>query len=272
MKKIDCKRDDIELYVLSAGTYSADAGAAMGVYPYKLWYDKVELDENYCIRMGLNCLLIKTADANILVDTGIGDCTSDRQKKIYKPSPSTLLEELNTVGLDNDDIDIIVFTHLHHDHAGGILNENKELIFKNAKYIIQKIEFETALHPDLLNMAAYSLVDHYKMLSENAVVELIDGTKEIHSGIWIEKIEGHSLGMQLVKIVDDDNVIYFAGDAFPSKFHLPPAITSAYELSRKDLYLNKDKIITDLKKCGGKLILSHDREEAVVEFQLTIDN
>jgi len=216
--------------------------------------------------MGLNCLLIKTADANILVDVGIGDYTSDRQKKIYNPSKSTLADEINMAGLDADDINVVVFTHLHHDHVGGILNVDKEFVFKNAKYIVQRLEFETALHPDLLNMAAYSLAEHYKMLSENAVVELVDGTKEIYKGIWLEKIDGHSHGMQMVKIVDEDNVIYCAGDAFPTRFLLPPAITSAYELSRKDLYFNKEKIIGDLKKNGGNLVLSHDIEEAVVEF------
>ena len=266
MKKIKCKREDLELYVLSAGTYSADAGAAMGVYPYKLWHDKIDVDENYCIRMGLNCLLIKTTETNILVDVGIGDYTSDRQKKIYQPSKSTLLDELKMVGLDKDDVEIIVLTHLHHDHVGGILNEGKEFIFKNAKYIIQRIEFETALNPDPLNIAAYPLFDHYSLLKNIAILELLDGGKEIYNGIWVEKIDGHSHGMQIVKILDEDNLIYCAGDAFPTRFLLPPAITSAYELSRKDLYINKERIMADLKRCGGKLILSHDRDEPIVEL------
>jgi glyoxylase-like metal-dependent hydrolase (beta-lactamase superfamily II) len=203
---------------------------------------------------------------NILVDTGIGDYTTDRQKKIYRPSKSTLVQDLNNVGLTEDDINIVVLSHLHHDHAGGILNEEKNLIFRNAKYVIQRIEYETALNPDPLNIAAYSLTEHYKKLSEYATVELIDGSKEIYDNIFVELIEGHSNGMQMVKIIDGDSLIIYAGDAFPSRFHLPPAITSAYELSRKDLYLNKENIIAQLKKHNGKLILSHDREEPVQIF------
>ena len=266
MKEIVCNHNNLKLYVLSAGHYFADAGAAMGVYPYKLWYDKVKLDENNCIQMGLNCLLIKTDTLNILVDTGIGDCISDRQKKIYRPSKSTLLDELYQTGLKEDDIDIIVLTHLHHDHAGGVLNEDGDFIFKNAKYIIQRVEFETALSPDLLNMAAYPLVEHYKMLNENANVELVDGTKEIAEGVWVERVEGHSNGMQMVKILGGDSCVIYAGDAFPSKFHLPPAITSAYELSRRDLYFNKEIILSLLKSHKGKLILSHDKNDAVIQM------
>ena len=266
MKKITCKRDDIELYVVSTGQYYADAGAAMGVYPYKLWHDKVELDADNCLKMELNCLLIKTGESNILVDCGIGDYVTDRQRKVYKPSKSTLLDELQSVGVSASDINFVVLTHLHFDHAGGLLSPDKEFVFPSAKYIIQLDEWNTAQNPDLYFTASYPLTEHYKMLHDAGNTIIVNGEKEIYKGVSVEKIAGHCPGAQIVKIKDGDNLIYFAGDAFPSSFHLPAPITSAYEMSRIDLYRQKEIILDSLKRQGGKLILSHERENSIVEY------
>jgi len=266
MTKIASKREDIEIYLLSAGQYFADAGAAMGVYPYKLWHDKVELDADNCIKMELNSLLIKTKDTNIIVDCGIGDYITDRQRKIYKPSKSTLIEELQSVGLDKNDINLVILTHLHFDHAGGILATEGEFTFPNARYVIQQEEWNTAQNPSLYFTASYPLTEHYKMLLDNDCTMLVSGEKEIYKDVFVKKIAGHCPGAQVVRIVDKDNVIYFAGDAFPSSFHLPPPITSAYEMSRIDLYEQKEMILDELKKYGGKLILSHDKDNPIVEY------
>jgi glyoxylase-like metal-dependent hydrolase (beta-lactamase superfamily II) len=264
MQKIVTKRSDIEVYLVSAGFYHADAGAAMGVLPYKLWHDKIETDENHCIKMDLHCLLIKTKKHNILVDTGIGEYLTDRLKKIYRPGDFTLVEEIASAGLTANDIDIVIFTHLHFDHAGGILSTDKEMIFPNARYIIQKSEWETATNPDILNSAAYSLKEHYSLISDKLI--LIDGVYEVDNEIFLEKIGGHCPGMQILRIEDESELIYFAGDAFPLKFHLNPTVTSAYDISRVDLCTTKEKIKNDLERTGGKLILSHDRVEPIIYF------
>lgn len=266
MLKIPCLRKDIEVYLISAGHYFTDAGAAMGVLPHKLWYNKIELDDDYCMKMQLNCLLIKSEKFNILIDCGIGDNYSENQKKIFKPGKFILLSELNSVGIDKKDITHIVLTHLHFDHAGGILTSSNEFLFKNSKVIIQKDEWDTALEPDKLNAAAYPLAEHYQFLSSFSNLFIVDGEYEIARNVFVVKTGGHSPGMQIVKILDNESIIYFAGDVFPSGLHLNPTITSAYEISRKDLFIVKENILKDLKKYKGTLILSHEIENPIIHF------
>ena len=266
MIKIPSNRKDIEIYLLSAGQYLADAGAAMGVLPYRLWRDKVRIDEDHCLVMALHCLLVKTKAHNILVDTGIGEYLSDRLIKIYRPGKFTLIEELSLVGLQPNEVDRIVLTHLHFDHAGGLLSTAKELLFPAAEYIVQTDEWATALNPDTLNVAAYSLREHYEALKDSGRVKLTSGESEIDSGVFLEKIAGHSVGMQLVKILDEKQLIYYAGDAFPLNAHLSPAVTSAYDLCRNTLCTVKENIKETLRNTGGKLILCHEMTEPIISF------
>ena len=301
MQKIQCNRKDIELFVISAGHYFADAGAAMGVLPYKLWSDNIVLDQYRRVKLDLNCLLIKIQCApessskkndfsdkiNILVDCGIGNCNSEKLNKIYQPSNSTLINELASVGMSPDQINMVVLTHLHFDHAGGILEKNihdiptvdfnnkrdvvnpnssNKLLFKNAKYLIQKDEWETALNPDSLNMAAYTIIEQYNLLNKSDQIRLIEGEIELYKEIFVEKVDGHSPGMQVLKINDLGEFIYFGSDAFPLQFHLTPSVTSAYDISRKELHKNKEKILKELKSHGGKLIFSHEIEKKWIEF------
>jgi len=260
MQKIQTNRTDIEVFVLSAGKYYADAGAAMGVLPYKLWHDKIKYDESHRILLELNCLLLKTPQKNILVDTGIGEYLSEKHTKIYAPTKFQLLYELALVGLDKGDINLIAFTHLHFDHAGGIINSAKELIFENAKYIVQKDEWDTAMNPDTLNKASYSINEHYQILAQSNLVETIEGNHEIADNVLLKKVGGHCVGMQVLSIDDQGEVIYFAGDIFPSRFHLNPSVTSAYDICREKVCKEKIRIKDELIKKGGKLILGHEMQ------------
>jgi len=266
MIKINTKRNDISVFVISAGHYYADAGAAMGVLPYKLWHDKVELDAAHRIKLELHCLLIVSEGRVILVDCGIGEYLSEKLKKIYSPSKFTLLDELHAAGVNENDVNMVLFTHLHFDHVGGVINANKELCFPNAGYFVQEDEWQTALEPNLVNKASYSLDEHYQILKNSDNVWRFESSFGISGGIEVEHIGGHSPGMQIVKIKDEDQLIYFAGDAFPLRLHLNPAVTSAYDVCRESLCEAKAAIKDELGKCGGKLILGHEPGDPVVEW------
>ncbi len=268
MQKIECKNHDLELYLLSAGEYYSDAGAAMGVLPRKLWDKKISLDSDFCMKFQLNSLLVKTKDYNLLVDAGIGTVLTDKQKKIYKPSNYTLIDEINSVGLSKEDIDYVVLTHLHFDHAGGILSDEESLSFSNAEFIIQSSELEIALFPDSLNLAAYPLHQHYQVLKNYPKLNLLDGDYQIAPFINIKKVQGHSNGMQILEIKTDNEYFCFAGDVFPTVFHLNPAVTSAYEVDRTHLVNVKRYIIDKLNQTKGTLILGHEIEKSIIKFPI----
>ena len=108
---------DFELTVVSDGTYFLDGGAFFGVVPKTMWSKKAMPDELNRLDAGLNSLLIRTGDKNILVETGIGNKLPEKMAQIYK-QPAKLLDNLHAAGVAPEDIDIVINTHLHFDHCG----------------------------------------------------------------------------------------------------------------------------------------------------------
>jgi len=116
------KLGDFEVYPLLENVFHLDGGTMFGVVPKILWSRLVPADENNLITMHLNLLLVKTGDANVLIDTGLGDSLNDKMRKIYGQRGSSNLEsELAKHGLKPDDIGDVVFTHLHADHCTGAI-------------------------------------------------------------------------------------------------------------------------------------------------------
>jgi len=108
---------DFELTVVSDGTYFLDGGVFFGVVPKTMWSKKVMPDEQNRLEAGLNSLLVRTGEKNILIETGIGNKLPDKLVQIYK-QPAKLLDNLHHAGVAPEDIDIVINTHLHFDHCG----------------------------------------------------------------------------------------------------------------------------------------------------------
>jgi glyoxylase-like metal-dependent hydrolase (beta-lactamase superfamily II) len=109
-----------EVVSLSDGSFRLDGGAMFGIIPKVLWSRRMAPDDANRILMGLNPLLIRTPEMNVLVDTGIGDKHDEKARKIYAINrDETLLSSLASHGLEPGDIDVVVLTHLHFDHSGG---------------------------------------------------------------------------------------------------------------------------------------------------------
>lgn len=251
----------MKLDLVSAGHYWTDAGAFMGVLPYFIWHDKVSTDERQRLRMNLNLLLIRTEGRNILVDTGIGNRLNKRRKEIYNPSDFELVENLQALGLNADEITDVVLTHLHFDHAGGVvssIDDKDVLTFPKAVHHIQKAEWEIAKHPDKLNAAAYQFEHQLALLERDGRMNLIEGDAEVAPDVWVRQVGGHTVGMQIVEVLIDCKPYIYAGDIIPTRFHLPLAITSSYDVSRKDSFAAKQMIYDKLIKDNGFLLLDHD--------------
>ncbi len=260
---------NFKYFNIDGGYYFSDAGAALGVFPRALWENKISTDFKYRMKFNLNLGLIKSETTQILIDTGIGNRISDKEKKIYNPSEYKLFESLNLLKIKPDEIDYVILTHLHFDHAGGIVSNidgKEKLTFPNAIHIIQKDEWQTAEFPDEVNKAAYNFQKHLALLAEKGNYRLIDGDEEIIPGIILQKAGGHSNGCQIVRMEGEENLAYYAGDIIPSQMHIPLGITSAYDICRKDTVKVKKKILEELVKLNGFLILNHDSELPIRQF------
>src|SRR5581483_5800369 len=137
-----------ELEVVSDGTFALDGGAMFGVVPRVLWERRMAADAQHRVRLGLNCLLIRTGRDNILVDTGIGAKWDERERSRYGIAHETaLLDELAKHGLAAEDITVVINTPLHFDHAGTNTVEREGRItptFSRARYVVQRGEFAHA--------------------------------------------------------------------------------------------------------------------------------
>jgi glyoxylase-like metal-dependent hydrolase (beta-lactamase superfamily II) len=249
------------LHKAHAGHYWSDGGAFMGVLPWAIWGREVNTDERRRQRMDLNLPVIMDEKRVILIDTGLGNRLSFKQQDIYKPSEFLLPLSLSELGLRDTDITDVIMTHLHFDHAGGIVTgfgDHDALTFPNATYWIQAKEWEIAKHPDGLNQAAYSFDWQLSLLESSGKIELVEGEREITAGIKVKLVGGHSIGSQIVEIEANDRYYIYAGDIIPTKFHTSLAITSAYDVNRRETYEAKRYIYNRLRERGGFLLLDHD--------------
>ncbi|MDD4309964.1 MAG: MBL fold metallo-hydrolase [Candidatus Cloacimonetes bacterium] len=259
----------ISIHKIDAGFYWSDGGAFMGVLPYTMWSQKTQVDERRRQKLNLNLLLIQANGRNILVDTGLGNRLSDKQIEIYQPSEFLLPQSLSELGLRDCDITDVIMTHLHFDHAGGIVTsfgDSENLTFPYAKHWIQRSEWEMAKNPDDLNRAAYSFEHQLSLLEAKGRIELIDGECEIAEGVTAIWSGGHTVGCQIVQIDSPDGFYIYAGDIIPTFFHTSPAVTSAYDVSRKETFAAKQLIFARLKARQGILLLDHDLNKWEIQY------
>jgi len=233
----------------------------MGVLPYSIWHRKVQTDERRRLLMHLNLLLIQVTGRNVLVDSGLGNRLTERQTDIYQPSAFILPDSLNALGLQTTDITDLILTHLHFDHAGGIISQREAvdyLTFPNAVCWIQGEEWEMAKHPSELNRAAYQYTHQLSLLAREGRIRLVDHFQEVCANVRLRWVGGHTVGSQIVELSLDGALHIYAGDIVPTRFHLPLPVTSAYDVSRTQTVAAKQYIYERLRTAGGYLLLDHD--------------
>jgi glyoxylase-like metal-dependent hydrolase (beta-lactamase superfamily II) len=236
----------------------------MGVLPKSLWQKFLQPDEKNRITLALNCFLIKSEGKNILVDTGIGNKLPEKSQKIYQASDFRLPHSLESIGIHPQEIDFVVLSHLHFDHAGGVVtlvNGEPELTFPNAIHVIQEKEWNTAKNPDNLNKPAYNFKDDLELLEKSGNFKLVNGDYKITNEVSVSFTGGHSEGNQIVKVHSDNEFAVFAGDIIAMKAHQHPAVTTAYDVSRRDTFAAKNLILNELNQTHGTLLLVHEPDD-----------
>ena len=253
------KLGSFEIYALSDGTFALDGGQMFGVVPKPLWERKMPADSRNRVRLGLNCLLVRTGRHNLLVETGIGDKFAPKYADIYGIDKSTtLLDDLARAGLGVNDIDIVINTHLHFDHCGWNTRRTDGKIlptFPRARYFIQQGEWEHALHPSERDAASY--VPEFFRAAE-AQTELLEGNQEIVPGVSVEVMPGHTRHMQCVWIESEGQRACFVGDLVPTQAHLPYPWIMAFDLDPLETLASKHRLLPRLLEEQSLVIFPHD--------------
>jgi glyoxylase-like metal-dependent hydrolase (beta-lactamase superfamily II) len=222
---------NFELTVLSDGTYPIDGGAFFGVVPKVMWSKRMEPDERNFITAGLNSLLIRTGERNVLIETGIGSKLSERMIKIYG-QPAKLLDNLAAAGIAPEDIDIVINTHLHFDHCGwNTVRKDGRIVatFPKATYYAQEDEWK---HGRLqLERDAVSYISaNYDPLIESGQMKLLRGDQEVVPGISVKISAGHTANMQAVIVTSGSKTACYISDLIPTSAHVDLTWVMSYDL------------------------------------------
>lgn len=250
-----------EIDVISDGTFALDGGSLFSVVPRVVWERYFEPDEQNRIRIGLNALLVRTGRENMLVDTGIGYKWDARSLDRYSIRHETdILAELRRFDLEPEDIDIVINTHLHFDHAGtNTIERDGQVVptFPRARYVVQRGEFEHALSPHERDRASYNPQD-IKPVADAGQLDLVDGDQEIAEGVRVIKVAGHNRDLQCVRIDSEGETAFMFADLLPTTAHVPPAWVMSFDLYPVETLEQKKRLIPQAINEGWVCVFEHD--------------
>jgi glyoxylase-like metal-dependent hydrolase (beta-lactamase superfamily II) len=261
---------EIEVLYLDGGKFGLDGGAMFGVVPKVLWEKKSPPDEKNRIRMRANSLLVRAANKTIVVETGNGTQWDPKLRAIYAiQDGDPLLDSLAKAGVQPGQVDLVINTHLHFDHAGGntrLANGRVVPTFPRAWYIVQRGELEHAMNPTERDRASY-FPENIQAVSNEERWELLEGDQEILPGISVARIPGHNTDIQAVKITGGGKTLAFVADLLPTRHHIPLPWIMAYDLYPLQTLETKRLWVRRIVEEGWIVVFGHDPDIAAATLQ-----
>lgn len=251
-----------QLDSINAGRFMLDGGAMFGVVPKPLWDKLQPADEQNRIRMATNCLLLRDGRHTVLIDTGTGTKHDDRTRTQIAVEPGDcLVDSLAAVGVSVGDIDTVILTHLHFDHAGGATHRDASGVvvptFPRARYVVQRGEYELAASgaPELRGVYPK---EHFEPLMQAGQLELLPGAGEILPGIGSLITPGHTRFHQSIVIQSSGQTACYVADLCPMAAHVRSHWCMAYDTEVLETRRQKSRLLGQAADEEWLILWDHD--------------
>ena len=252
----------LRLDIVSDGYFLMDAGAVFGVVPRIMWEPLAgSPNERNQLPFALNCLLVRGGGRTVLIDTGCGNkIPPDRRAIAYPGEYGHLLANLAALAVHPAGVDAVVNTHLHWDHCGwntALVHGAAIPTFPNARYYIQRGEWEAAMQPNERTRAAY-LADNILPLAQSDRLELVDGEHQVTGEIRFLPAPGHTDAHAAVVLTAGGETAIYIGDLVQHAIQLErSAWVSAFDILPLVSMATKQRVVEQAMRAGSLLISPH---------------
>jgi glyoxylase-like metal-dependent hydrolase (beta-lactamase superfamily II) len=254
--------------LVQAGTFRSDAGALLGPVPRMLWSRLVadEIDTDHRLLQALNCLLVETPAGRVLVETGIGERLDDKTRTMRGYEGPWIVPALETAGFDPASVDVVAMSHLHFDHAGGLLRADGSRAFPRASIVAQRAEWEIALGDNPRLVASY-VQPELRLVRDWGAEGWAEGERELLPGVTAVPTGGHSAGHQAVVVRGSGvgaaagtggRTLAFFGDLCMRPWAANPRWVSAFDDFPLDSVAVKGALFAQAADEGWIVVLSHE--------------
>lgn len=259
---------DMTLTWLIGGHTALDGGAMFGAVPKALWSKRYPVDEKNRIELPTDPILIQYQGKNYLIDASVGSTKlSDKQKQNYGVwTEPQFVESLAQLSLTPEDIDVILMTHCHFDHIGGLtINVDGKLVsqFPNAKILMTQIEWDELRNPNIRSRNTYWR-ENWEAIAEQVEtfenrIEVVDGIEMIHTG-------GHSDGHAIIKLTQQNETILHMADLMATRAHQPVLWVMAYDDYPMTSVNVKQQLLADAYQNNTKFTFYHDAHYRLIQW------
>ena len=255
----------LELVPLSDGFFALDGGAMFGVVPKPLWERVAPADSRNRIRMAMRPLLVR-GERTILIDAGVGEKLDPKARDLYGFDRERHLEHsLRGADVAPEDVDLVIASHLHFDHAGGFtVRDGAGVVrprFPRARHVVRRQEWDDALTPHERNRASY-FAENYVPLRDAGLLDLVDDDAEVTPGVRLRRTGGHTRGHQIIEIESGGRTAVFVADLIPTTAHVPLPWIMGYDLFPMETLEFKRAFVREAVDREYLLFFEHDPDIA----------